>query len=94
MGSMTEMHLVPQRAKSSEQTTVMTTGSSLDCLLAAKMAMQMVLMSETSSVRLLEICLVQLTEMLKDLSSVYLSAESKAMKMVLMTEMNWVLQMV
>ena len=94
MGSMTEMHLVPQRAKSSEQMTVMTKGSSLDCLLAAKMAMQMVLMSETSSVRLLEICLVQLTEMLKDISSVYLSAESKAMKMVLMTEMNWVLQMV
>ena len=85
---------MPQRAKSSEQTTVMTKGSSLDRSLAAKMAMQMVLMSETSSVRLLEICLVPPTEMLKESSSVYLSAESKAMKMVLMTGMKWVLQMV
>ena len=94
MGSMTEMHLVPQRAKSSEQTTVMTKGSSLDCLLAAKMAMQMELMSEMRLEQQRDLCLVQLTEMLKGLSSVYLSAESKAMKMVLMTGMNWVLQTV
>ena len=57
-------------------------------------AIQMVLMSESCSVRLLEICLVPPTEMLKVLSSGYLSAELKAMKMVLMMEMSWVLQTV
>ena len=57
-------------------------------------AIQMVLMSESCSVRLLEIGLVQLMEMMMGMSSGYLSAELKAMKMVLMMEMNWVLQTV
>ena len=57
-------------------------------------AIQMVLMSGTNWVRLLEICLVPPTEILKDLSLDYLSVESKAMKLALMTEKNWVLQMV
>ena len=54
----------------------------------------MVLISETSLVRLTVIGLVQQTELMRETSSDYLSVESKATKMVLMMGMNWVLRMV
>ena len=44
----------------------------LEYLLVQQLAMQMVLMSESSLVHLMEFCLAQLTEMRTELSSVYL----------------------
>ncbi len=68
MGSMTEMDLVPQRAKSSELLTEIQMALSLDHLSAALTVMLRVLPKEKRLEQQRESSLVQLTELMKELS--------------------------